>query len=148
MSNSPVIERSYRVARDGRSVVCDASIGRDSLVALSDALAWQRHRISTTDMQSVDEVLALRAVVALEDRVGAAMVGEDVRPLELDCEYAQLLCNVARSYVAERDFEGFRALEERKRIGLLSALSGPLMDTCCELATAAEEAIEKELLVG
>ena len=51
-----------------------------------------------------------------------------------------MLCELAASYVAERDVESYQPLEERERIALLRALGGPLMDCCCEFAAAQEEA--------
>ena len=53
-----------------------------------------------------------------------------------------MLCELAASYVAERDVESYQPLEERERIVLLRALAGPLMDCCCEFAAAQDEARE------
>jgi hypothetical protein len=54
-------------------------------------------------------------------------------------EQAQMLCELAASYVTERDVESYQPVEERERIALLRTLGGPLMDCCCEFAAAQEE---------
>jgi hypothetical protein len=90
-------------------------------------------------------VLALRALMTLEDLLGAAL-GE-LAILSLTRDQALTLCEVAGSYVTERDVESYQSPEERDRIARLRALAGPLMDTCCELAAAEDEARERLLTV-
>ena len=51
-------------------------------------------------------------------------------------EQALMLCELACTYVAERDVDSYQPPEERERIAALRALSGTLMDCCSEFATA------------
>jgi hypothetical protein len=138
-------ERHYRVA-DGRRVVCDIVPAAGELEALRDALAWRRHELSATELQDADEVLALRALVAVDDRLAeTAALGEEA-PLSIDRGQASLLCEVSGAYVTARDVEGYQSPEERERIERLRVLSGRLMDACCDLVAAEHEAVEKALL--
>lgn len=145
MDMSGFAERHYRVA-DGRRVVCDTVPAAGELDALRDALAWRRHELAATELGDADAVLALRALVALDDRLAdAAALGEDA-PLSVDRGQAALLCEVSGAYVTGRDVEGYQSPDERERIARLRALAGPLMDVCCELAAAEAEAVEKALI--
>ena len=134
------MERSYRIGRDGTTVVCDTSLARDEVDALRDALAWRRDQLARVEHEAVDDVLALRAWMSLDDMLAATAVFGDEAPLTLTREQATMLCELAASYVTERDVESFQAVEERDRIATLRSLGGPLMDCCCEFACAQEEA--------
>jgi hypothetical protein len=142
---SAFMDRSYRIAADGRTVVCDAVAGRADIDVLGEALAWRRDELSRTGMQDADAVLALRALMTLDDLLGAAAGEEAI--LTLTRPQALMLCEIAGSYVTGRDVESYQSPEERDRIARLRALAGPLMDTCCELAAAEDEARERLLTV-
>ena len=133
------MERSYRIGRDGTSVVCDATLAREEVDALRDALAWRRDQLARLDHDAADDVLALRAWMTLDDMLAATAVFGDEAPMTLVRDDVQKLCELAASYVAERDVESYQPLEERERIALLRTLGGPLMDCCCEFAAAQEE---------
>jgi hypothetical protein len=139
------MDRSYRIAADGRTVVCDAVAGRTDIDVLGEAMAWRRGQLSRIGMQDADAVLALRALMTLDDLLGAA--GGDEAILTLPRDQAVMLCDIAGSYVTERDVESYQSPEERDRIARLRALAGPLMDTCCELAAAEDEVRERLLTV-
>jgi hypothetical protein len=134
------MERSYRIGRDGITVVCDASAVRGEIDAFRDALAWRRDQLARVDHDATDDVLALRAWMTLDDMLAATEVFGDEAPLTVTREQAQMLCELAASYVTERDVESYQPVEERDRIAILRALGGPLMDCCCEFAAAQEEA--------
>jgi hypothetical protein len=125
--------------------VCDAVASRPEIDVLGEAMAWRRNELSRVGMQEVEAVLALRALMTLEDLLGAA--AGDLAILSLTRDQALTLCEVAGSYVTERDVESYQSPEERDRIARLRALAGPLMDTCCELAAAEDEARERLLTV-
>ena len=133
------MERSYRIGRDGTSVVCDATLAREEVDALRDALAWRRDQLSRVDHDAADDVIALRAWMTLDDMLAATAVFGDEAPMTLVRDDAQKLCELGASYVTERDVESYQPLEERERIALLRTLGGPLMDCCCEFAAAQEE---------
>jgi hypothetical protein len=137
---STLMERTYRIGRDGVTVVCDATLSRVEVDALRDALAWRRNLLSRVDHDAAADVLALRTWMTLDDMLAATAVFGDEAPLTLDREQATMLCELAASYVAQRDVESYQAMEERERIATLRALSGPLMDCCCEFAAAQAEA--------
>ena len=140
MGISSLMERSYRIGRDGITVVCDATAARGEIDALRDALAWRRDQLARLEHDAADDVLALRAWMTLDDMLAATAVFGDEAPMTLVREDAQMLCELAASYVTERDVESYQPLEERERIALLRTLGGPLMDCCCEFAAAQEEA--------
>jgi hypothetical protein len=144
---STVMERSYRIARDGRTVVCDTIALRGEIDVLRDALAWKRDRLSRVDHDDVDAVIALRSWMTLDDMLAATSVFGDEAPLTLTSEQAMMLCELTTSYVAERDVESYQPLEERDRIALLRTLGGPLMDCCCEFVTAQASVREPPLPV-
>jgi hypothetical protein len=133
------MERSYRIGRDGTTVVCDATLAREEVDSLRDALAWRRDRLSRVDHDAAADVLALRAWMTLDDMLASTAVFGDEAPMTLIRDDAQKLCELAASYVAERDVESYQPLEERERIALLRTLGGPLMDCCGECAAAQEE---------
>lgn len=139
-------DRSYRVAPGARTVVCDTIASRDELDALREAIAWRRNEHSVGVLEDSDSVLALHALIALDDLLFETTAVESEALVTVGREQALSLCEIAGSYVAERDVDSYQAPEERERIARLRTLSGPLMDTCCELAAAEQEATEKELL--
>jgi hypothetical protein len=145
---SSFTDRSYRVDRHGRSVVCDTIAQRDELDALRDAIAWQRDRQSWMSLDDAESVLALRALTAVDDVLAETTALESEALVTLSREHALVLCETAGTYVAERDVDSYQAPEERARIARLRELGGPLMDTCCELAAAEEEAREKALITS
>ncbi len=140
MGMSNLMERSYRIGRDGITVVCDAIAVRGEIDAFRDALAWRRDQLARVDHDAADDVLALRAWMTLDDMLSATDVFGDEAPLTVTRDQAQMLCELAASYVTERDVESYQPVEERERIAILRALSGPLMDCCCEFGLAQEEA--------
>jgi hypothetical protein len=142
MGNSSLMERSYRIGRDGITVVCDATLARGEVDALRDALAWRRDQLSRVDHDAADDVLALRTWMTLDDMLASTAVFGDEAPMTLTREQALMLCELAASYVAGRDVESYQPLAERERIATLRSLGGPLMDCCCEFATATEHARE------
>ena len=138
MSN--LMERSYRIGRDGMTVVCDAIAVRGEIDAFRDALAWRRDQLARLEHDAADDVLALRAWMMLDDMLAATTDFREEVPLTVTREQAQMLCELAASYITERDVESYQPAEERERIAILRSLSGPLMDCCCEFAAAQEEA--------
>lgn len=144
MQTSAFTDRSYRLARDGRTVVCDTAADRDDVDALRDALARRRHVRSVTAVEDADTALALRELVAIEDRLTATDAATGPVDLSVTRPEALTLCDVAGAYVSERDGDEYQAPEERDRIARLRALTGPLMDCCSELAAAEVEALERE----
>lgn len=141
------MDRSYRVGPDGRSVVCDTLAERLDIDALSDALAWRRDGISRLELEDADAVASLRALMVLDDMLGATAAYEDHAPLTLSSEQVNTLCEIAGTYVSERDLDGYQAPEERERIARLRGLAGSLMDCCSELAAAHDEVRERALAV-
>ena len=137
---STLMQRSYRIGRDGTTVVCDVTAVRGEIDALRDALAWRRDVLSRVDHDDVDSVLVLRSWMTLDDLLSATAVFGDEAPFTLTREQALMLCELSTAYVAERDVESYQPLEERDRIVLLRSMCGPLMDCCCEFAAAQEEA--------
>jgi hypothetical protein len=146
MPVSSFTDRSYRVARGGRTVVCDTIASRDELAALREAIAWRRNDHALGLLQDSDSVLALRDLIALDDLLFETTAVESEALVTVNREQALLLCEIAGAYVSERDVDSYQAPEERARIAGLRTLAGALMDTCCELAAAEQEANEKELL--
>ena len=134
------MERSYRIGRDGITVVCDVTAVRGEIDALRDALAWRRDGLSRVDHDDADSVVALRAWMTLDDLLESTAVFGDEAPITLTREQGLMLCELTTAYVAARDVESYQPVEERDRIALLRTLLGPLMDTCCEFAAAQEEA--------
>ena len=141
---SAFVERSYRI-ESGRSVVCDAVVDRGDSEALGAALAWRREQIGRHGLEDAGAVIELRALMTLDDRLSASREQSADGALTLTREQAVLLCEITGAYVADRDVEGYQAPEERDRIARLRTLAGPLMDLCCELALAEDEARERLL---
>ncbi len=146
MKTSAFADRSYRLDRDGQTVVCDTTADRDDVDALRDALARRRHGHSVAVCEDAGAVLALREIVLIEDRLAAANAGPDPIGLSISRPEALRLCDVAGAYVTERDGGGYQAPEERRRIARLRDLTGALMDCCCELASAEEQVRERTLV--
>ena len=146
MPLSSFTDRSYRVAPGGHTVVCDTIANRDELDTLREAIAWRRNEHSVGALEDTDSVLTLRDLIALDDLLFETTAVESEALVTVDRGQALSLCEIAGAYVAERDVDSYQAPEERERIARLRTLSGPLMDTCCELAAAEQEASEKELL--
>lgn len=141
------MDRSYRISQDGRGVVCDTIVERADVDALGDALAWRRESLSRVELQDADAVLALRALMVIDDMLAATADYEDRAPLTVKRDQAHALGEVAGSYVSERDLDAYQAPEERDRIARLRALAGRLMDCCSEVAAAEVEASERAILV-
>jgi hypothetical protein len=141
------MDRSYRIAPAERNVVCDAVIGREDNVALGEALAWRREQIGRDGLEDADAVLELRALMTLDDLLVAVRDTGPDATLILKRDQARLLCQITGAYVTDRDVDSYQAPEERDRIARLRAISGPLMDLCCEFAAAEEEAREQLLVV-
>ena len=139
---SAFMDRSYRIAPDGRSVVCYAVVGQEDSESLSESLAWRREEIGRHGIEQADAVLELRALMTLTDLLASGReIGPDAT-LTLSREQAGTLAQIAAAYVTQRDTESYQAPEERDRIMRLRALAGPLMDLCCEFAAAEDEARE------
>jgi hypothetical protein len=147
MGITAFMERSYRIGPDGRTVLCDAIAGRGDIGALRDALGWKRDEIALVGLDGADAVLQLRALMALDDMLAAPHPAADEALLTLTRPQMVMLCEIAGAYVTDRDVESYQPPEERHRIAGLRALAGPLMDSCCELAAAEDEARERLLLV-
>ena len=147
MGTSNLMNRSYRIGRDGTTVVCDATAVRGEIDVLREALAWKRDTLGRLDYDDADGVLVLRGWITLDDLLASTSVFGDEAPLTLIREQAQMLCELAVSYVAERDVESYQPPEERDRIAALRLLTGPLMDCCCEFAAAQDEVARRPLPV-
>jgi hypothetical protein len=147
MGISTLMQRSYRITRDGSTIVCDTIVPRGEVDVLRDALAWKRDRLARLDHDDADAVLALRCWMTLDDMLASTSVFGEEAPLTLTSEQAMMLCELATSYVAERDVESYQPLEERERIALLRELGGRLMDCCCEFVAARAEVREPPLPV-
>jgi hypothetical protein len=139
--------RSYRVAADGRTVVCDAIVARSDGEALAEAVAWRRDELSRLELHDVDGVLALRALMTIDDLLTAPRPDEDHLPLTVDRKQVTTLCEIAGAYVSERDVGNYQPPEERDRIERLRGLAGPLMDCSSELAAAERELRDRALPV-
>lgn len=136
------MDRSYRIAPDERGVVCDAVVDREDNAALADALAWRREQIGRQGLEQADAVLELRALMTLDDLLSVLRDRGPDATLTMKPDQARLLCQIGGAYVNDRDVDSYQAPEERERIARLRALNGPLMDLCCELAAAEDEARE------
>ena len=144
---SAFMDRSYRIAPDGRSVVCYAVVGQDDSESLSQALAWRREEIGRHGVEDAGAVLELRALMTLDDLLAAErQIGPDAT-LTLSSDQARMLCQISGAYVTERDTDSYQPPEERDRIARLRNLAGPLMDLCCEFAAAEDEAREHQLAI-
>jgi len=142
MGISAFMDRSYRIAPDGRSVVCYAVLGLEENESLSEALAWRRDEIGRNGLEQASAVIELRALMTLDDMLSAERQVGPEATLTLTREQARLLCQISGAYVTERDTDSYQPPEERDRIARLRGLAGPLMDLCCEFAAADEEARE------
>ncbi|MEA2156907.1 MAG: hypothetical protein QOE11_3047 [Solirubrobacteraceae bacterium] len=147
MGMTSFMERSYRIGNDPRTVVCDTIAARRDIDALGDALAWRRNELSRIELEDVDTVLALRALMVLDDMLEATHLYEDNAPLTVSRDQVHMLCEVSGAYVTARDVDGYQAPEERARIARLRDLAGAFMDCCSEFAAAHEELRERALPV-
>jgi hypothetical protein len=147
MGTSTLMNRSYRIGRDGTTVVCDAIAGRVEVDVLREALAYKRERQARVEYDAADDVLVLRSWITLDDLLASTSVFGDEAPLTITREQARMLCEVASTYVAERDVDSYQPPEERERIARLRTLSGTLMDCCCEFARAQSQVREPPLPV-
>jgi hypothetical protein len=147
MGMTSFMERSYRIGPDGRTAVCDTIAARTDVDALRDALAWRRNELSRTELDDADTVLVLRAIMTLEDMLEATTVYEEHVPLTLTRDQVRSLCEIAGTYVTDRDIDGYQAPEERARIERLRGFAGPLMDCCSELAVAEDQLRERPVSV-
>ena len=139
---SAFMDRSYRIAPDGRSVVCYAVVGHEDNESLSEALAWRREEIGRHGIEEASAVIELRALMTLDDLLaGEREIGPEAT-LTLTRDQAGLLAQISGAYVTERDTDSYQPPEERDRIARLRALAGPLMDLCCDFAAAEDEARE------
>lgn len=139
---SAFMDRSYRIAPDGRSIVCHAVVGLEDNESLGEALAWRRDEIGRAELDEASAVLELRALMTLDDMLlSAREVGPDAT-LTLTGDQGRLLCQIAGAYVTERDTDSYQPPEERDRIARLRGLAGALMDLCCDFAAADDEARE------
>jgi len=111
-SPSSFTDRSYRVARDACTVVCDTIASRDELDALREAIAWRRHAHSLAALEDAESVLVLRNLIALDDLLFETTAVESEALVTVDCEQARSLCEIAGAYVAERDVESFQPAEQ------------------------------------
>jgi len=136
------MDRSYRIAPDGRSVVCYAVVGQEENESLGEALAWRREEIGRQGLEQANAVLELRALMTLDDLLTVQRAIGPEATLTLTREQARLLCQISGAYVTERDTGSYQPPEERDRIARLRGLAGPLMDLCCEFAAAEDEARE------
>jgi hypothetical protein len=142
---SAFMDRSYRIAPAERGVVCDAVVDREDNAALGESLAWRREQIGRDGLEDAAGVLELRALMSLDDLLGAVRDTGPDATLMLRRDQASLLCQIAGAYVTDRDVDGYQSPEERGRIARLRSLAGPLMDLCCEFAAAEDEAREQLL---
>ena len=142
MGISAFMDRSYRIAPDGRSVLCYAVVGLAENESLGEALAWRRDEIGRDGLQEVDAVLELRALMTLDDMLAIERGVGPEATLTLTRDQARLLCQISGAYVTERDTDTYQPPEERDRIARLRGLAGPLMDLCCDFAAAEDEARE------
>ena len=141
------MDRRYRIAPAERSVVCDAVVDRDDNAALAEALAWRREQVGREGLEDADAVIELRALMTLDDMLGAVVDNGPDATVTLKRDQARLLCQITGAYVTDRDVDSYQPPEERDRIARLRALAGPLMDLCCEFAAAESEAREQLLAV-
>jgi hypothetical protein len=147
MGISSFMQRSYRIGPDGSSVLCDTIADRPDVDALLDAIAWHRDALSRTEMQDADTVLALRALMVLDDMLDSTRAYEEHVPLTFTREQVCVLGDIAGAYVSERDVESYQPPEERDRIERLRTFGGPFLDCCSEFAAAQDEARDRALLV-
>lgn len=147
MGTTSLMNRSYRIGRDGTTVVCDAIASRVEVDVLREALAFKRERMARVEYDAADDVLVLRSWITLDDLLAATSVFGDEAPVTITREQARMLCEVSSTYVADRDVDSYQPPEERERIARLRTLSGMLMDCCCEFTAAQREVREPPLPV-
>jgi hypothetical protein len=131
-----------------REVVLSTLVGAADARALAAALAWHRAKeYLAPAVEDADRALALRAVVAVHDQL-EDLGGEESQggPITFREPQMALLAEVAMTYVAERDADGYQDPAERERLATLRSLSGPLFDLVAAFAGAREEAKAEGLL--
>lgn len=145
MTVASLTERTFRIAPAPggdqeviATVLLSASDGR----ALSDALSWLRTReYLAPATESADQILALRALVALIDQIDTLTDDGHGAPMDLVQSQVALLGEAAVRYIAERDLDdGYVVPAERERIARLRELSHRLFDLGADFAGAIAEA--------
>ena len=106
---------------------------------LREALAWKRDTPARLDYDDVDGVLMLRGWITLDDLLASTSVFGDEAPLTIVRDQALMLCELAvylRRRARRRELPAARGARPHRGP---AALTGPLMDCCCEFAAAQEE---------
>lgn len=140
-------DRSFRVAPvagGGSEVVLTSLVSAADAKALSTALAWMRTREHLAPaMESAEQVLALRSIVALVDLLDEVGEHPPGIPVDLRGPQVRLLAEAVSRHVAERDAdEGYAPPAERDRLKRLRGISGRLFDAVADFAGAEAEARE------
>ncbi|WP_205698293.1 hypothetical protein [Conexibacter sp. SYSU D00693] len=125
----------------GREVAMSALVSSADARALAAALGWRRQQqFLAPAMESADEVLAMRSVVALLDVLEVVADGPG-SPITLNRDQTALLAEGAQLYIADRDADdGYRPPAERERLGRLRTLGDQLFDAVTDFAGAVDEA--------
>lgn len=122
-----------------RDIVLSTIVSAADARALGFALSWQRQMdFLAPAVEAADQVLALRALVALVDQFEELQSGGG--PVMLTEAQVLLLAEASHRYVAARDVDGHQPAPERERIGRLKGLGGPLFDLVADFAGARAEA--------
>jgi hypothetical protein len=137
-------DRSFRIAPTaggGDEVVLTTLVSAADAKALVAALAWLRARDHLAPaLESADDVLALRALVALIDQLDEIGDSAPGAPVTLGGAPLRLLAEGVARYRAERDGDAYVAPSERDRIVRLRAVGDRLFDAVADLAGAEAEA--------
>lgn len=121
---------------EGDRAVAVFALASEPRDALADALSWHLTRRFQSEELEAGNVIELRSVGALADRIDEHR-GVDARaPIRVNGDEVRLLIEAVVAYVSERDTESYQPPEERARIGVLSALLDPLFDLALELDRA------------
>lgn len=145
MTVASLTSRTFRVAPvagGDQQVVATVLISAADGRALSDALSWLRTRDYLAPVvESADQILALRALVALIDQIDGITDDGHGAPMDLTQAQVALLGEAAVRYASERDAEdGYVAPAERERVARLRELSHRLFDLGADFAGAVAEA--------
>lgn len=145
MTVASLTSRTFRVAPAAggdQQVVATVLISAADGRALSDALGWLRTRDYLAPVvESADQILALRALVALIDQIDGITDDGHGAPMDLTQAQVALLGEAAVRYASERDTEdGYVAPAERERVARLRELSHRLFDLGADFAGAVAEA--------
>jgi hypothetical protein len=129
-----VLEDLHLVPENGRAVAV-FSAAPERRAALADALSWHVSRRFQAGSLETDNVLELRALGALADRIDEhrGLQGASVR---LNADQARMLIEALWAYIAERDVDDYQPPEERSRITELAAMADPLFDLVADLDRA------------